>query len=305
MTITATYGPPEKYALTVNSSPITGVNFTVDGFTTRTTNWTGLLDEGAHSVEMPSTWNTTGGDVYTFDKWWKYDSTTPIRTISLTSDMTITAIYALVPPPQWTLHVNSDPITDINFTLDDVTYATNWSDVLTEGNYTIVMPSTWTTVEGDVYNFTQWEDASTSPSRVVSLTSNMTITATYTKLVPPIASFTLSPTEPIVNETVTFDASASSDPDGTIVSYAWDFGDGASDSGAIVEHAYTAAGTYDVSLTVTDNDGLTHTITKSITVEVSPPGIPWYVYVAAGGAAAVIIAAVAFYFLKIKKPKPT
>jgi hypothetical protein len=56
-----------------------------------------------------------------------------------------------------------------------------------------------------------------------------------------------------------------------------------------------------------DEDTTDNTFTNvTVTVEETPPpGIPWYVYVAAGGAAAFIIAAVAFYFLKIKKPKPT
>ncbi|MDH5375951.1 MAG: PKD domain-containing protein, partial [Candidatus Bathyarchaeota archaeon] len=79
--------------------------------------------------------------------------------------------------------------------------------------------------------------------------------------------------------------------------------DGASGSGAIVEHTYATAGNYDVTLTVTDNDGLAHTITKSITVrEAPPPSIPWQLYVAAAGAAAIIIAAVTIYFLRIRKP---
>ena len=58
---------------------------------------------------------------------------------------------------------------------------------------------------------------------------------------------------------VAFDGSGSSDPDGTILSYDWDFGDGASDSGAMVSHNYTVNGTYTAELTVTDNSGGTDT----------------------------------------------
>ena len=63
-----------------------------------------------------------------------------------------------------------------------------------------------------------------------------------------------------------FDGSASSDPDGTIASYSWDFGDSSSGTGATANHTYSAAGTYTVQLTVTDNDGASNTTSKSVTV---------------------------------------
>jgi PKD repeat protein len=83
---------------------------------------------------------------------------------------------------------------------------------------------------------------------------------------PPVAVFNYSPTPVIVGQLITFNASASYDPDGTIVSYQWAFGDGATDSGQIVTHTYTLAGTYQANLTVTDNDGMTNSTTKEITV---------------------------------------
>jgi PKD repeat protein/predicted secreted protein len=83
---------------------------------------------------------------------------------------------------------------------------------------------------------------------------------------PPTASFTYSPLDPYVTETVTFDASASYDPDGTIVSYLWAFGDGSTGNGVTTSHVYGAGGTYTVALTVVDNDGLNFTTTTNITV---------------------------------------
>jgi serine protease len=72
----------------------------------------------------------------------------------------------------------------------------------------------------------------------------------------------------LVNKTLTFDGSGSSDTDGdvTIVSYDWNFGDGSIGSGMTVTHGYTAAGTYTAILTVTDDGGLTDTDTATITI---------------------------------------
>jgi len=77
--------------------------------------------------------------------------------------------------------------------------------------------------------------------------------------------FTYSPESPRIGETVTFDASESFDPEGTIVEYAWDF-DGMSATDMIVNYTYSAEGTFTITLTVTDDDGLTDTATADITV---------------------------------------
>jgi subtilisin len=78
----------------------------------------------------------------------------------------------------------------------------------------------------------------------------------------PTASFTHSCTD----LECTFDGSGSSDTDGSISSYAWDFGDGTSATGATASHDYGAAGTYPVTLTVTDNGDATGATTQSVTV---------------------------------------
>jgi PKD repeat protein len=70
----------------------------------------------------------------------------------------------------------------------------------------------------------------------------------------------------IVSESMQFNGSKSHDPDGNIASYQWDFGDGKTGSGVTVNYAYTAAGTYTVTLTVTDNNGATATDTAIMTV---------------------------------------
>ncbi len=88
---------------------------------------------------------------------------------------------------------------------------------------------------------------------------------------PPTAAFTFTPTSPTIADTVDFDGTASSDPDGTIVSYSWDFGDGHAGSGATPSHQYAAVGTYSVTLTVTDDDGASDSVTHDVVVSNRPP----------------------------------
>ena len=89
----------------------------------------------------------------------------------------------------------------------------------------------------------------------------------------PTAAFTASPADPETGTAVTFDAAGSTDTDGDIASYEWDFGDGESATGAAPAHAFDAPGDYDVTLTVTDDDGATDTATQTVSVaEPSDPG---------------------------------
>ncbi|NTW39163.1 MAG: PKD domain-containing protein [Cellulomonadaceae bacterium] len=87
---------------------------------------------------------------------------------------------------------------------------------------------------------------------------------------PPTASFTTACT--LLDCTV--DASASSDPDGTVTGYAWNFGDGSTASGVTAAHHYAASGTYTVTLSVTDDGGATGSTTRSV-VATAPVGSPF------------------------------
>ncbi len=82
---------------------------------------------------------------------------------------------------------------------------------------------------------------------------------------PPTVSLVLSPATGEIPLAVAFSGENSTDPDGSIVSYAWDFGDGTAANTATAGHTYTIAGIYTVTLTVTDNMGATATAQSTVT----------------------------------------
>lgn len=80
---------------------------------------------------------------------------------------------------------------------------------------------------------------------------------------PPMASAKLTG-EAVLNAPTMFDISASKDPDGSIASHSWTYGDG--QSGSADSHTYTAVGNYTATLTVTDNGGATASATVAVNV---------------------------------------
>ena len=88
---------------------------------------------------------------------------------------------------------------------------------------------------------------------------------------PPVASFTSTPSSAPTGTAITFDGTGSYDLDGTVVSYSWAFGDGATGAGAVVSHSYNLAKTYTVTLTVTDNGGVTGSTSSQVSIGDLPP----------------------------------
>ena len=82
----------------------------------------------------------------------------------------------------------------------------------------------------------------------------------------PVAAFSVYPSPAYPGQGIQFGAGASYDPDGEIVSYAWNYGDGTSGSGRLTTHQYSLQGTYHVVLTVRDNDGGERTATAELRI---------------------------------------
>jgi PKD repeat protein len=121
-----------------------------------------------------------------------------------------------------------------------------------------------------------WTDKETKKEPLLDVTDDTTFTprtvatdASGDTNNPPTADFAFSCTDLACDF-----SSTSTDGDGSITSYAWEFGDDTTGSGATVNHDYAAAGTYTAKLTVTDNDGDTGTASKSVTVTAPPSSDP-------------------------------
>jgi uncharacterized membrane protein len=120
----------------------------------------------------------------------------------------------------------------------------------------------------------------------------------------PTAAFTYQPTDPKVQETVSF-VDSSEDPDGTIVSWQWDFGDGDTSITEDPTHQYDQDGTYTVTLEVTDDSGEPDTTSVTITVSKVPSSI-WaqsWVYLLIGAVAGVVVIVAGFLIRKVRTPK--
>ncbi|WP_255681397.1 PKD domain-containing protein [Agromyces cavernae] len=142
-------------------------------------------------------------------------------------------------------------------------------------------PTTWHTTTTDNTPALQATGSLRLSTYLSSSATNGPITTTYDDLTataigappppppntPPTAAFTWAAD----GLTVDADSTTSSDPDGTIVSRSWDFAGVSGGTGILASHTFPAAGTYPVSLTVTDDDGASHTATQSVTVSAPPP----------------------------------
>jgi len=223
-------------------------------------------------ITLTFTWNTifASADIYTI----KANATSDTDT-NTTNNQFINGDVTVYRETGWPIAnftysplkpVINETITFTSTSYDEDGYIESWAwDFNNDGNTDATTEvATWNyTVSGDYKVRLIVNDNDT-------LTPPIGIEKMITVYPRPIASFTYSPPNPLIDEIVTFDASASDDPDGTIVDYSWDFGDAQTGSSKIVSHAYTSFGNYTVTLNVTDNDGLKGTTSTKVRVIKGP-----------------------------------
>jgi surface-anchored protein len=122
-----------------------------------------------------------------------------------------------------------------------------------------------------VHELTTSFDTAGSHSVTLRLTSGDESTSTIKTFTveAPTVTFNVTPASPLAGQLTNFQSQVS-DPAPDTVSYAWDFGDGVTGTGASPSHAYSAAGPYTVSVTTTDSYGATASASKSIVVQADP-----------------------------------
>ena len=247
---------PSYGIVTINSSP-SGALISIDGEYVGYTPRTLFVEQGFHRISVTKTgyldWNAA---IFTIGGF--------TRAINITLEPLAApnappvALFSYSPPNpglgEW-IQFNGSASVDPDGTVDSYSWsfgdgatgygASAWHRYMVPGTYSITLI------------VTDNDGASDSISQTIQIGSANQ---------DPSATFAFSPTNPAVNSWVQFDGSGSTDPDGSIASHSWSFGDGTSGSGAVAWHQYAGPGTYVVTLTVQDNDAATDSTSRTVVV---------------------------------------
>lgn len=189
VTFTATYEQTTAHVLSVNSEPLSGLSFSVNGFSRNTPN-SEIFEEHSYTIKFLKT-VTANGVPYGF-RHWEDGSTTPERTFNLTSDMALIAYYS--PLERFNLKVGSFWCYEVPVSCEEVELSM-YIDNYYHG-VEVTIPNTLQLFEGihvlnvfsNIYEkpiagcavrFARWEDGSVKREREINLTQNMEITAYY------------------------------------------------------------------------------------------------------------------------------
>ncbi|MBN1280951.1 MAG: PKD domain-containing protein [Candidatus Thermoplasmatota archaeon] len=155
-------------------------------------------------------------------------------------------------------------LTRLRFDWGDGQYS-NWSEFVSS-NTTVSFAHAWSTCSSFSIRVLAQDEEGLNSSWSTPL--NVTVIGNQTHQGNESLELTISaPDTAPANSSVLFDASGTNDPQVTILSYTWDFGDGTTGTGISLTHTYAQPGVYTVVLTVIDTGGTTHQTTFTITVE--------------------------------------
>jgi len=187
-------------------------------------------------------------------------TTGPISVTTPTGTATSASPFAVIVVPPPTIDSFTPTSGPVGASVDILGTSLTWTSSVTFNG----APASFTVESDSELHATVPGGATTGPISVTTASGTATSASSFTVVpdTPPIARFTFSCTA----LSCTYDGSASSDPDGTITAYSWDFGDGTSGSGQSVVRSYTQAASYNVTLTVTDNLGATAAASHTVTL---------------------------------------
>lgn len=201
----------------------------------------------------------------------------PISPTTNNAEGFLLSLTALNPP------VNQPPVANFSFSMSNL--SVNFNGAASVDPDGVIASYAWTfgdggtsTIVNPAHNYaapgtyTATLTVTDQDGATNSISKSVHVTAPSNQ--PPVASFTSYVT--FLN--VFFDGTPSVDPDGSIFSYTWDYGDGTTATGAKPVHSYANPGTYTVSLTVLDNLGLSGITQQSIVTSAPPTGAPVRAY---------------------------
>src|SRR3954452_21995950 len=221
---------------------------------------------GNNRVDDPNTDNSHASGPRLYDDLGAYEYQPDVAPAPTppTAALTVTPASGLSP-----LQVTADAGGSTDPQGQALTYAFDFGDGATSGSQsTATATHTYTTAGTFTVKVTVTDSSGLSDTTTATIATTQPAAPT-----PPTAALTVTPASGLSPLQVTADATGSTDPQGQALTYAFDFGDGATSdpqSTATATHTYTTAGTYTAKVTVTDTSGLSAIATQAVSVSAAP-----------------------------------